>query len=151
MELSKRQWYNLHKKLNKIMQRLEKLEDEIPKRQKKWLRFEECVPPASVCKDINSMMEGNNTFTGFLGKLAEYYGCEEMPIYVDKTINPKYVAVYHPNLKEARSRTKHVDRKTVLHEWFHHLVNLRVVIVSKSEEEKYANLYADVFLARANS
>jgi len=130
------------------MNRLSMLEEKLPNRQKRWLKFDECVPPESICKDANSMMKGNNTYTGFLGKLAEYYGCEEMSLNVDTSIDPKYNAVYYPLLKEARSRTKTVSIKTVLHEWFHHLVNLKVVFVDKSKEEKYADKYSEIFLQR---
>jgi len=148
MEISKRQWNNIHRKLNGIANRLSTLEEKLPNRQKRWLKFDECVPPESVCKDANSMMKGNNTYTGFLGKLAEYYGCEEMGLNIDTSIDPKYSAIYYPHLHEARTRTKTIDKKTVLHEWFHHLINLKVVFVDKEKEEKYANKYAEIFLQR---
>lgn len=149
MEITKRQWNNIHKKLNFIIRKIEWLEEQIPRKEKRWLKFDECVPPASVCKDIVSMMNGNNAYTGFLGKLAEYYGCEEMDFVVDKSINPKYIAVYYPLLKRAKSRKPTVSMDTVLHEWFHHLCNLKVVFVDKEEEEIYANRYAKIFMARA--
>jgi len=148
MEITKRQWYNIHRKLNDITNRLSMLEEKLPNRQKRWLNFDECVPPESICKDVNSMMKGNRTYTGFLGKLAEYYGCKEMSLNVDTSIEPKYIAVYYPLLHEARTRTKTIDKKTVLHEWFHHLCSLKVVFVDKSKEEKYADKYAKIFLQR---
>ena len=150
MNISKRQWYNLHSKLNSIMEKLEWLEKQIPRKEKKWLKFDECLPPASVCGDVFSMMNGNNTYTGFLGKLAEYYGCEPMDFYIDPQINPKYRAVYRPPLKAAYSRTDTASKRTVLHEFFHHLVNLRVVVVPKDEEEKYADKYAEIVMMRGS-
>jgi len=148
MKITKRQWYNIHKKLNDITNRLSMLEEKLPNKQKRWLKFDECVPPESICKDANSMMKGNNTYTGFLGKLAEYYGCEEMSLTVDKSIDSKCLAIYYPLLLEAKTKAKTCDMNTVLHEWFHHLVNLKVVFVDKSKEEKYADKYAKIFLQR---
>ena len=131
------------------MDRLQYLEENLPLKSKKWLKFTECIPPANVCKEIYSMTTGINTYEGFIGKLSEYYGCKPMSLHVDKTINPKYSAIYYPNLNEARTRTKTVGFKTVLHEFFHHLVNLKVVVVNKDEEEKYADKYARIFMQRA--
>lgn len=150
MDVSKRQWYNLHSKLNSIMQKLEWLEEQIPRKEKRWLKFDECLPPASVCRDVFSMMDGNSTYTGFLGKLAEYYGCEPMDFYIDPQINPKYRAVYRPHLKTAYSRTSTASKRTVLHEFFHHLVNLKVVVVHKDEEEKCADKYAEIVMMRGS-
>lgn len=147
-----RQWRNLHKKLNNILEVVGYLERQLRKQTpKKWLKFEECIPPASVCKDVHSMLRGINTYGGFLGRLAEYYGCEEMDLRVDDKIEPKYRAVYNPVMKTAYSRKSTVDTKTVLHEWFHHLVNLNVVVVDKKDEEKYADKYANAFLTRAGA
>jgi len=151
MEITERQWRNLNNKLNEITNKLVRIEKQIPQRQKKWLKFDECVPPISVCKDVSSMMTGNSTYDGFLGKLAEYYGCGEMSLVVDKTINPKYLAVYRPSLRQAASRTPTASRSTVLHEWFHHLVNLHVVVIDNEKAEKLADKYARIFMERSRS
>jgi len=149
--ISERQWRNLNKKLNNITCKLEIVEQKLRQKPKKWLKFEESVPPASVCEDVASMMDGIDSYTGFLGRLSEYYGCESMGFFVDKTINAKYLAVYYPTLKEAHSRTNTLERRDVLHEFFHHLVNLNVVVINKKDEEKLADKYADAFLRRCQS
>jgi len=147
--ITKRQWDNLNRKLNDIQDSITKLEQRFVDKRKKWLKFDECVPPIGVCKEIYSMLTGLNTFTGFLGKLSEYYGCESLEAQVDESINKKYKAVYNPQLKIIYSRTKTVSIHTILHEWFHHMVNLNIVVIHKMKEEKLADKYADIFLKRA--
>jgi len=150
MEITQKKWNNLHKKLNEMQSQLGNLENLLEKqRPKKWLKFDECVPPSSVCKDVFSMLAGLNTYTGVLGKLADYYGCTPMQMLVDRSIDPKYKAVYRPNEEVAYSRETTIDAKSVLHEWFHHMVNLNVVLVNKRAEEHWADKYATIFLQRA--
>jgi len=149
--ISERQWRNLNRKLNGIRETVRRLEDELPQKPKRWLHFEECIPPASVCRDISSMLDGISSYTGFLGRLAEYYGCSSMGFYVDEKIDPKYKAIYYPNLKKAASRTPTIGRNSVLHEWFHHLVNENVVVVDGEEEEKFARKYAEIFMLRGET
>lgn len=149
--ISDRQWRKLNQHLENISIELREIKRKLPEKEKRYLGFSECVPPVSVCKEINSMMDGVDEYGGFLARLSDYYGCEPMGCYIDTTIDPKYKAVYRPDLKNAYTRTKTIDRATVLHEFFHHLVNLYVVKVSKSQEEHYANKFSEVFMQRANS
>lgn len=146
--ISERQWRNLNKKLANIEGHLRFLEENLPRKAKRWLKFEECIPPGSVCKEVYSMLMGINTYSGFIGKLSEYYGCSTMELVVDTTIDPKYRAVYRADLKKSYTRTQTVNETTVLHEFFHHLIAERVVICDKSQEEKYADKYAEIFMQR---
>jgi len=150
MEITQRKWNNLNQKLNDIQSQINDLERLLEKqRPKRWLKFEECVPPDSVCKDALSMLEGVNTYGGVLGKLAEYYGCDTMEMLVGDNIDPKYKAVYHPDKRIAYSKGTTIDRHSVLHEWFHHMVNLNIVVVNKRAEEHWAEKYATIFIQRA--
>ena len=140
----------LLKKINELSDKIDRIEKSLLPKEKKWLKFNECIPPKSACKDIHSMLDGINDFTGFIGKLSEYYGCETMGIYIDETINPKYIAEYRPLMKTAYTKGKTVNIETVLHEFFHHLCNLNVVIVNEKESEKCADEYARIFMERVN-
>jgi len=119
---------------------------------KRYLLFGECVPPPSVCKDIYGTMIGNSSYEGFLGRLAEYYKCERMTLLVNPERNREdTIAIYYPYEKTAYSKDATVAQSTVLHEWFHHMVNLGVVFLSekeKKEEEVYARKFAETFLRR---
>jgi hypothetical protein len=121
----------------------------------RYLKFDNCVPPASVCKEVESMMIGIRTYTGFIGKLADYYGCSTMEITVNKDMcKPEWNAVYYPNLKKAYTHRDTVSRETVLHEWFHHMVNEKVVYlgdISSKEGEKFADRFSKIFMERVNS
>lgn len=63
----------------------------------------------------------------------------------------KAIATYYPNLKTAYSKNQTVGRETVLHEFFHHLTNCKVVVVNKADEEYYADKYAQTFMQRVRS
>lgn len=149
--ITEQQWQNLHKKIGNIQSQLLFLERRLPEKQKRYLKFEECVPPKTVCKDVASMLEGINQYTGFIGRLAEYYGCETMQAYIDTSIDPKYSAIYRSHEKAAYTRTPTVPCETILHEFFHHLVALNVVVIPKGKEEHYADKYAEIFQQRVNS
>lgn len=119
---------------------------------RRWLKFYECIPPVTVCKDVCSMMIGTQYYTGFLARLREYYDCEPMKLFMDESRCSKgYLAMYYPDEKTAYARGP-VMKKTVLHEFFHHLVDTKVVFLDDSEKktvEKLADEYARIFLQRA--
>ena len=143
------QWRNLHRKINGLNDKLDAFQEQLPNKPKRFLKFWEAVPPASVCKDIMSMLDGMNTYEGFIGRLSEYYGCETMGIYISKRISPECLAEYRPATKSAYTKEKIVSEHTVLHEFFHHLQHQNVVVVDKKDQEIYAEKYAKIFLERA--
>ena len=147
--ITERQWRYLHRKINYLEETLTEIRSNLPKKEKKWLNFNEAVPPASICKDVNSMLDGVTSFEGFVGRLSEFYGCKAMPCQVDTSIDPKYAAVYRPFYETAYTRTQTIHRSIILHEFFHHLVHLKVVVVPKNKEEYYADKYAQTILQRA--
>lgn len=150
--MTERQWRNFNKKLDQMQRHIEALEKLIPKREKRWLKFDECLPPGSVCADIASMMYGITKFTGFIGRLSDYYGCSTMDMLIDRNhnkVSDKAIATYYPSEKTAYSKGETCSQNTVLHEFFHHMVNCNVVIVNKSDEEYYADRFAQLFQQRA--
>jgi len=153
--ISDSQWRYLHKKINDLIGITADIKHDISqsKRHKKYLRFHEVVPEASVCRDINSMLTGTNEYLGFLGRLAEYYEVPLMEIQIDEKIPDGVIAQYRVNAfyptGKAFSKNRKVGRGTVLHEFFHHLCHHNVVIVAKSDEEKYADRFSRIFLQRA--
>lgn len=151
--MTKRQWENLNQRLKNLESHLVFLEENLPRRKKRFLKFDEVIPPASVCKDVLSMMEGAQTYEGLIGRLSEYYGCTIMGMKVDPgdKVAKNCLATYYPNLKTAYSAGDTIDEHTVLHEFFHHLVAENVVVVNKKTEEHWANKYATIFQQRANS
>ena len=149
--ISDSQWRYMHRKINDLQDSILTLRrkmDDINK-PKRYLKFSECIPPESVCRDVNSMLAGSKKYDGFVGRLSEYYGIEPMGCFVDSGISPKYVAEYRRPENNAYTREPTVHRSTILHEFFHHLTTLNVVSVPKDQEEKLADQYAKVFLQRA--
>lgn len=147
--VSDAQWRYLHRKINRLSDKLDSLQEQLPRKHKKFLKFCEVVPPVSVCKDVMSMMDGMNTYEGLIGRLSEYYGCMVMGLYIDKRISPERLAEYRPDEDAAYSRTKTMLHRTVLHEFFHHLQNHNIVVVDKKRQEIYARKYAKLFLERS--
>jgi len=150
--LTRKQWLELNSKLDKLSNILFLLEEQRNAKPKHWLKFDACIPPQSVCKDVDSMMDNISSYLGFIGKLSEYYGCEPMNLFVDnsKMVSDKAIAAYYPDKKTAYSKESTCAKTVVLHEFFHHLVALNVVIVDKKDEEKYADKFAEAFLSRVS-
>jgi len=158
IKITDRMWEDLHKKLDCLTKQLIRIQDDLPNKPKRYLKFNECIPPTEVCRSVVSMMNGVENYNGFIGKLSEYYGCSIMGIYVglervlalERQTGKSYVAFYDSNLKAAYSKEKTVSQSTVLHEWFHHMHAQGVVSINVKDEEYYAARYAEVFLQRAN-
>ena len=148
--VSDSQWRYLHSKINYLQESVVDMKSTIRemRRPKRGLRFSEALPPASVCRDVDSMLLGTTSYDGFMHRLSAFYECEPMGIYRDDNVDEKYLAVYQPDRKACFSRGPTLNRKTVLHEFFHHLVNLGIVFVDKKDEEDYADRFARIFLQR---
>lgn len=149
--VSDSQWRYLHSKINYLQESVAEMKRtmRINQRPKRGLRYSESIPPASVCRDVVSMLVGIKTYDGFIQRLSAFYDCEPMGVLRDDTVNEKYLAVYRRDKKACYSRGPTVDKATVLHEFFHHLTNLGVVFVDKEDEEDYADRYARAILTRA--
>ena len=149
--VSDSQWRYLHNKINYLTESVADMKSTIRTIQqpKRGLRYSEAVPPASVCRDVVSMLVGTTSYEGFIRRLSAFYDCEPMGVLRDDNVSEKYLAVYRRDEKACYSRGPSVNRKTVLHEFFHHLTNLGVVFVDKKDEEDYANRFANAVLHRA--
>jgi len=122
---------------------------------KRMLSLYEAIPPESVCRDLLSKMRGISSYDGFLAALSDYYRVLPMKLIWDKhdtwmpQAKAKSVAAYFSEQNAAYTRKATVDRETVLHEYFHHLVAHNVVAVGgKKDEEKAADKFAALILER---
>ena len=71
--------------------------------------------------------------------LAKYYKVRRMKIVVDgRRVGRKYLAIYDDNISYFKKRS--LKKKTVLHEFYHHLAYNN--IVSSEGEEQKAEKYA---------
>jgi len=140
----------LGKRLASIERELGEIKDFLQwLKPKRALRFEEALPPRSVCRDVLSKMEGTTSYTGFVAFLSNYYGVSPLGLYHDKSRVPaKAIAAYYAQENAAYSKNSAIDRHTVLHEFFHHLVAHGVVIVKEEDREKQADEFANIVLSR---
>ena len=77
--------------------------------------------------------------------LTEYYGIRRMRIVLDgKKVGNGDIAVYFEN--KAYFTKKGLNKRTVLHELYHHLVYVNGLDLPKTREERAANGYAKDFL-----
>lgn len=61
-----------------------------------------------------------------------------------KRVGRKYVAYYENNI--ARFKRKGLTKRTVLHEFCHHVANIKGLVMTLTEEEKQARLYSQSFM-----
>lgn len=118
-------------------------------RVKHLIAFEESIPPKSVCIDVLSML-GVGNYKGMMRLLSDYYGISRLQLFHDpKKVPDGAIACYVRQEGIAYSKNPTINEKTVLHEFFHHLVTLNVVVIDEEDEEVLANKYAKIFLERA--
>ena len=122
---------------------------------KRMLSLSEAIPPESVCRDLLSKTRGVNDYIGFLAILSDYYHIPPMRLLWDQynvwmpQAKAKSVAAYFAEQNAAYTKKKAVEKDTVLHEFFHHLVAHNVVAVGKGkDEEKAAVKFAVLVLER---
>jgi hypothetical protein len=76
--------------------------------------------------------------------LAKYYGAKQMKvIFNGRKVCKGYIA-YYLNGKAFFTR-KGLEKRTVLHELYHHLIDAHKIDLSSRVEEKEANNYARTF------
>ena len=79
--------------------------------------------------------------------LSRYYGIRRMKIFLDgKRVGQKYVAYYENNI--ARFKIKGLTKRTVLHEFYHHIANAKGFDMTLTEEERRARLYSRNFMQK---
>jgi hypothetical protein len=106
------------------------------------------LPPKKVREKFQVIYElkGCQKATNFL---TEYYSVRRMNIIlngrmVGKKKSNRWVACYNKN--KACFTKEGLNKRTVLHELYHHLVDCKALKLHLRVEEKEANNYARVFL-----
>ena len=100
--------------------------------------FMRLIPSRKVREEFLLMYElkGAQKAVDFL---AKYYGVRRMRIVVDgRRVGAKYLAVYEDNVSYFKKCS--LQKRTVLHEFYHHLAH-NGIVTSEGEEreaEKYA-------------
>ncbi len=80
--------------------------------------------------------------------LSRYYGIRRMKIIVDgRKVGNRDDACYYDYVAYFKKRK--LNKRNVLHEFFHHLAYVYDLVLSDSREEREANRYARTVLARA--
>jgi len=78
--------------------------------------------------------------------LTEHYGVRRMRIVLNgRKVGNGDIAVYFEN--KAYFTKRGLTKRTILHELYHHLVNVNGLDMTKTTEERAANNYARDFLS----
>jgi len=79
--------------------------------------------------------------------LSRYYGIRRMKIIVDgRKVGNSDDACYYDYVAYFKKRS--LNKRNVLHEFYHHLANILDLDLSDSKEEREANQFAKRFLYR---
>jgi hypothetical protein len=79
--------------------------------------------------------------------LTEYYGIRRMKIILNgRKVGKRNIALYYQN--KAYFTKKGLTRRTVLHELYHHLVEMKGLEIPARTEEGQANGYASGFVKK---
>jgi hypothetical protein len=77
--------------------------------------------------------------------LTKYYGVRRMKIVLNgRKVGNRYAAYYYENKSYFTKRG--LNRRTVLHELYHHLVHVNGLDIAQTKEERSANSYSRTFL-----
>ncbi|MEM2972042.1 MAG: hypothetical protein QW270_06435 [Candidatus Bathyarchaeia archaeon] len=108
------------------------------------------IPNKKVCEKFLLIydLEGCQKAVNYL---ASYYGIRPMKIVLDgKRVGRKsYLACYDKG--KAYFRKTGLNKRTVLHEFYHHIVAMYPLEMLRSEEEKDANRFAREVLISARA
>jgi len=118
---------------------------------KKLERLTEIIPTKRVCEEFRLIYElqGAQKAINFL---ARYYKIRRMKIIVDgRRVGNSDEASYDYETYTAYFKKKGLNRFNVLHEFYHHLANIKDWELSERREEREADRYADKFLRILNS
>jgi len=77
--------------------------------------------------------------------LTDYYGVKKMKILLNgRKVGNGYIAYYFEN--KAFFTKRGLKKRTVIHELYHHLINVKRYELPRRSEEREANDYANSFL-----
>jgi hypothetical protein len=108
------------------------------------------IPPKKVCEKFLLIyeLEGCQKAVNYL---ASYYGIKTMKIVLDgKKVGKKSWKACYDNGK-AYFKKEELNKRTVLHEFYHHTVAVYPLEMNLSEEEKEANRFAREVLIKARA
>jgi hypothetical protein len=151
--MSKRQFEDIQNEIRELKGKIENLEKQSKKRN---LRFDGCIPPHDVCRNVVIAYQLNlppsNKYDGVMNILADYYGVPSMQNYSDaKRVPAKAIACYYSYERAAYHKNPTCTLETVLHEFFHHLHAEHVVSLYNSENaEQCAAAYAKAVIQLGN-
>jgi len=79
--------------------------------------------------------------------LTKYYGVRRMKIKLNgRKVGNRWIASYFQN--KAYFAKRGLNKRTILHELYHHLVYVNGLEMPKSKEERAANSYSKAFMSR---
>jgi len=100
------------------------------------------IPSKKVCEEFYLTYELKGAQKA-IDLLSKYYGIRRMKIFVDgRRVGNKSVACYH-NYR-AYFKKRGLNKRNVLHEFYHHIVYVYDFELSHRREEKNANRYSKV-------
>jgi len=108
------------------------------------------IPPKKICERFLLIyeLEGCQKAVNYL---ASYYGIRKMKIVLDgKKVGKKsWKAVYDDG--KAYFKKEGLNKRTALHELYHHIVAVYPLKIDLAEEEKEANKFAREVLMKARA
>jgi len=103
------------------------------------------IPPKKVCEEFYLTYELKGAQKA-VDLLSKYYGIRRMKIIVDgRRVGNGYEACYSDNLSYFKK--KGLNKRNVLHEFYHHIAYVYDLDISDSREEKEANQFVKIILA----
>ncbi len=104
------------------------------------------IPSKKVREDFRLMYELKGAQKA-VDMLSRYYGIRRMKIVVDgRKVGNRNDACYYDTVAYFKKRK--LNRRNVLHELFHHLAYVYDLDLSDSREEREANRYVRIVLAK---
>jgi hypothetical protein len=99
------------------------------------------LPPKWVLEAATKNMKKDRTWDSFLNVLCIYYDVPPVFARVNKRISA--VAHYIEAINLIETKEEIVGMRTILHEFFHHLISKRRSLVPRNTDETLADSYAD--------
>ena len=104
------------------------------------------IPSRKVREDFRLMYELKGAQKD-VDMLSRYYGIRRMKIVVDgRKVGNSDDACYYDYI--AYFKKRRLNKRNVLHEYFHHLAFVYDLDLSDSREEREANLYVRIVLSK---
>jgi len=105
------------------------------------------IPSKKVCEEFYFTYELKGAQKA-VDVLSRYYGIKRMKVVVDgRKVGNGYVACYNDNFAYFKKRG--LNKRNILHEFYHHLVNVFNWDMIIKLEERKANNYVIVLMKKA--